>query len=106
MRERRIVVKTGFWGVWPPVFRCDPLGGKQSRRGVLMRFGICHFRTLTITLIGAAILSIGPAWAEGQHDLAKASQTPAPFPAKLEKECRWHRVADGSVTLYFGLSDA
>ena len=63
-----------------------------------MRFGICHSRTLTITLIGAAILSIGPAWAEGQHDLAKASQTPAPFPAKLEKECRWHRVADGSVT--------
>ena len=41
-----------------------------------MRFGICHSCTLTITLIGAAIFSIGPAWAEGHHDLAKASQNP------------------------------
>jgi hypothetical protein len=41
-----------------------------------MRFEFCHSRTLTVTPIGAEIYSIGPARADRQHDLAKASQNP------------------------------
>ncbi len=41
-----------------------------------MRSEFCHSRALTVTPIGAEIFSIGPARAEGQHDLAKASQNP------------------------------
>jgi hypothetical protein len=57
----------------------------------------------TLTTFGEA--NHGNAPIRAPHGVACNGQTPASLPAKLEKECRWRRDADGGVTLFFGKGD-